>query len=130
MVEQEEEDHLTTIFKKQKAFDETVQQDLNKLDLDQKISNKCKAIIHEAVELDRLTNWKWWKDKQYFDIDEATAELIDIMFFVVSTAIDLGMSPQDFFDMYNTKYDINVFRQNKRHELQSLSKIRGDRFQE
>ena len=30
-------------------------------DTEGRISALCTAMIHEAVELQRTTNWKWWK---------------------------------------------------------------------
>ena len=38
--------------------------------------------MHEAVELQRTTNWKWWKTPTEFDQNEAREELIDIWHFV------------------------------------------------
>ena len=39
--------------------------------------------MHEAVELQRTTNWKWWKMPTEFNQKEAREELIDIWHFVV-----------------------------------------------
>ena len=109
-------DKLNIIFSKQKEFDENLPSPnkINVIPLDEKINAKCQAIIHEAIELQRLTNWKWWKDPHDFNKEEAKEELIDIMFFVVSAAIDMGMTPEDFFQEYLKKYIINIQRQTKR----------------
>ncbi len=70
------------------------------------------AIIHEAVELQRLTNWKWWKKKPIeFDESEAKEELIDIWHFVVDASIELGMTPPHILDEYLKKNQINKDRQ-------------------
>ena len=119
-------DKLNIIFSKQIQFDLSVNDRLLGLPIDQKVSNKCIAIIHEAVELQRLTNWKWWKDEKEFPLEEAKEELIDIMFFVVSAAIDMGMTPEDFFQEYLNKWLINEDRQmlrkreQKEEELEKL----------
>lgn len=69
------------------------------------------AIIHEAVELQRLTNWKWWKKPTGFDITSAREELIDIWHFVVQASIELGMTPSDILEEYSKKNKVNRDRQ-------------------
>lgn len=78
---------------------------------EERISALCTAIIHEAVELQRLTNWKWWKKPVEFDESEAKEELIDIWHFVVDASIELGMTPQHILDEYLKKSQINKDRQ-------------------
>lgn len=69
------------------------------------------AIIHEAVELQRLTNWKWWKKPTPFDSAAAKEELIDIWHFVVQASIELGMGPEDILQEYKKKNKVNRDRQ-------------------
>ncbi len=76
-----------------------------------KISALSTAIIHEAVELQRLTNWKWWKRPMPFDATAAREELIDVWHFVVQASIELGMSPSDIVSDYTRKNVINRERQ-------------------
>src|SRR5881397_3179455 len=52
-----------------------------------RVSALSTAIIHEAVELQRLTSWKWWKKPAPFDSKAAREELIDIWHFVVQASI-------------------------------------------
>src|SRR5215208_1323907 len=54
-------DKLDTIFSIQKEL--TSMMDLSRYPptVDGKVSALSTAIIHEAIELQRLTNWKWWK---------------------------------------------------------------------
>jgi dimeric dUTPase (all-alpha-NTP-PPase superfamily) len=85
------------------------------LSKEERISALCTAIIHEAVELQRLTNWKWWKKMMEFDENEAKEELIDIWHFVVDASIELGMMPQDILDEYLEKNQINKDRQKNRY---------------
>ena len=62
------------------------------------------SVLHEAVEFQRLTEWKWWKKKPVeFDESEAKEELIDIWHFVVDASIELGMTPQHILDEYLRK---------------------------
>ena len=80
-------------------------------DLDGRISSLCTAIIHEAIELQLLTNWKWWKTPRNLDIHKAKEELIDIWHFVIQTSIELKLSPQEIFEEYKKKHNIDVKRQ-------------------
>jgi dimeric dUTPase (all-alpha-NTP-PPase superfamily) len=79
---------------------------------DKKIHLLCVAIMHEAAELDRLTNWKWWKrSTKQFDQQEAREELVDIVHFVLQAAIELGMTPEEIMAQYMSKSNVNVERQ-------------------
>lgn len=83
--------------------------------VEERISCLCTAIIHEAVELQRLTNWKWWKTKVDFDERDAREELIDIWHFVVQASIELNVSPQNILDEYRRKNEINRRRHLERY---------------
>jgi dimeric dUTPase (all-alpha-NTP-PPase superfamily) len=76
-----------------------------------KISALSTAIVHEAVELQRLTDWKWWKRPATFDNEAAKEELIDIWHFVVQASIELGMSPSEIVEEYVKKNKVNRDRQ-------------------
>ncbi len=80
-------------------------------DIEGRISALSTAIMHEAVELQRTTNWKWWKVPAGFDKAEAREELIDIWHFVVQASLELGLGPDDVLDEYRKKNEINVERQ-------------------
>lgn len=80
--------------------------------VDKKIHLLCVAIMHETAELDRLTNWKWWKrNTKQFEEHEAREELIDIIHFVIQAAIELGMTPEEIMKQYMSKSNVNVERQ-------------------
>ncbi len=81
------------------------------LSKEERLSALCTAIIHEAVELQRLTNWKWWKKTVEFDKNHATEELIDIWHFVIDASIELEMTPYDILTAYIAKNQINRDRQ-------------------
>jgi|ERR687888_325106 dimeric dUTPase (all-alpha-NTP-PPase superfamily) len=121
-----DEDMLETIFQKQKELHQAIMtcspsigsqysKKFLSLSKEERISALCTAIIHEAVELQRLTNWKWWKKMIEFDENEAKEELIDIWHFVVDASIELGMMPQDILDEYLEKNQINKDRQKNRY---------------
>ena len=105
------EDMLAAIFRKQKEYVSMIKHDRFPATKEEGISNLCTAIIHEAVELQRLTNWKWWKTPVNFDEKKAREELIDIWHFVVHASIELGMEPKDILDEYQKKNLVNRQRQ-------------------
>ncbi|HEX2014732.1 MAG TPA: dUTPase, partial [Nitrososphaera sp.] len=79
--------------------------------VEDRVSALSTAIIHEAAELQRLTNWKWWKRPVPFDAAAAKEELIDIWHFVVQASMELGMSPADIVNEYTKKNMVNRERQ-------------------
>jgi dimeric dUTPase (all-alpha-NTP-PPase superfamily) len=100
-------DKLDRIFQLQKDLASFISSDRYPQTKEERVSALCTAITHEAIELQRLTNWKWWKNKVKFDEDQAREELIDIWHFVVQTAIELDISPKSIFDEYLKKNRIN-----------------------
>jgi dimeric dUTPase (all-alpha-NTP-PPase superfamily) len=104
-------DSLETVFSMQKEL--TSMMDLSRYpnSAEGRVSALSTAIIHEAVELQRLTSWKWWKRPAPFDSAAAKEELIDIWHFVVQASIDLGMTPSDIVEEYSKKNMVNRNRQ-------------------
>ena len=105
------EDRLDTIFKLQKGLAEMMNFDRYPKDSEGRISALCIAIIHEAVELQRTTNWKWWKMATNFNEAEAKEELIDIWHFVVQASLEINLTPDDIVKEYKKKNEINRERQ-------------------
>ena len=89
------DDKLEMIFTLQKNLERMMNVDRYPKEMQGKISALCTAIIHEAVELQMMTSWKWWKKPIPFDEAAAREELIDIWHFVVQASIELNMTPGD-----------------------------------
>ena len=105
------EDKLDSIFAMQKGLEDMMNLDRYPKDTEGKVSALCTAIIHEAVELQRTTNWKWWKTPTEFNEAEAREELIDIWHFVVQASLELNLTPDDILKEYERKNEINRQRQ-------------------
>ena len=105
------EDKLDSIFAMQKSLADMMNLDRYPKDIEGKVSALCTAIMHEAVELQRTTNWKWWKTPTAFDEAEAREELIDIWHFVVQASLELNLTPEDILKEYERKNEINRQRQ-------------------
>ena len=104
-------DRLETIFKLQRGLSEMMKLDRYPKDSEGRVSALSTAIMHEAVELQRTTNWKWWKTPTEFNGAEAREELIDIWHFVVQASLELNLSPDDIVTEYKRKNEINRKRQ-------------------
>ena len=105
------EDRLDSIFAMQKGLENMMNLDRYPKDTEGKVSALCTAIMHEAVELQRTTNWKWWKIPTEFNEAEAREELIDIWHFVVQASLELNLTPDDILKEYERKNEINRQRQ-------------------
>ena len=105
------EDRLDSIFSMQKGLADMMNLDRYPKDTEGKVSALCTAIMHEAVELQRTTNWKWWKTPTEFNEADAREELIDIWHFVVQASLELNLSPDDILKEYERKNEINRQRQ-------------------
>jgi len=104
-------DSLETIFSIQKELASMMDLSRYPDSIDARVSALCTAMVHEAIELQRLTSWKWWKKPTPFDTEAAKEELIDIWHFIVQASIELGMTPADVVNVYKRKNSINRERQ-------------------
>jgi dimeric dUTPase (all-alpha-NTP-PPase superfamily) len=104
-------DKLESLFSLQKGLAEMMNLDRYPKDTEGRVASLCTAIIHEAVELQRTTNWKWWKKPTPFNVDDAKEELIDIWHFVVQASLELNLTPDDIVAEYKRKNQINRERQ-------------------
>jgi dimeric dUTPase (all-alpha-NTP-PPase superfamily) len=110
-VSEKYEDRLKSIFALQKGLENMMNLKRYPKDPEGRIAALCTAIIHEAVELQRTTNWKWWKNPTPFNKAEAKEELIDIWHFVVQASLELNLTPDDILEEYKRKNQINRDRQ-------------------
>ena len=106
-------DALEIIFKLQKELAQITTSTRYPPVKEERISLLATAMVHEAIELQRLTNWKWWKKPTKFDQIRAREEVIDLWHFLVQTSIELGMTPNEILDEYLKKNQINKERQEK-----------------
>ena len=105
------EDRLEEIFSLQKGLTEMMNLDRYPDGIEGRVSALCTAMIHEAIELQRTTNWKWWKKPMEFNQAEAREELTDIWHFLVQASLELGLTPDDILKEYQRKNEINRQRQ-------------------
>jgi len=105
------EDKLESIFALQKGLASMMNLDRYPKDVEGRVATLCTAIVHEAIELQRTTNWKWWKKPTPFNMADAKEELIDIWHFVVQASLELNLTPDDIVKEYKRKNEINRNRE-------------------
>ena len=110
-VSEKYKDRLESIFALQQGLADMMNLERYPNDPEGRVAALCTAIIHEAVELQMTTNWKWWKNPTPFNTAEAKEELIDIWHFVVQASLELGLTPDDILEEYKRKNQINRDRQ-------------------
>ena len=103
-------DKLDTLLEMQRELSLELMTDRYPSMVQERIELLSTAIIHEAIELQRLTNWKWWKKPVGFDTDNAKEELIDIWHFMLQASIELGMTSDDILSYYSRKNIVNKER--------------------
>ena len=75
------------------------------------VLNYTRAMQQEIAELIDSVPWKWWAKYQKFDEQNARVEVVDLFHFLVSIAQVLGMSPEDVYQAYLKKNQVNHQRQ-------------------
>jgi dimeric dUTPase (all-alpha-NTP-PPase superfamily) len=103
-------DKLETLLEMQRELSLELMTDRYPSMVQERIELLSTAIIHEAIELQRLTNWKWWKKPVGFDTENAKEELIDIWHFMLQASIELGMTSDDILSYYSRKNIVNKER--------------------
>ena len=108
------QDKLDEIFHLQQQLNKKIGVDTTSLDEEGKtkwLLNYTRAMQQELAELTDSVPWKWWAKYQKFDEQNAKVEVIDLFHFLISMAQVLGMTPQDVFEAYTKKHQVNVQRQ-------------------
>ena len=71
------------------------------------------ALVHEAIELQRETNWKWWKKESALNNDKIQEEIIDVWHFLIQLSIEAGLDSKKLVEKYVQKNEENLKRQVK-----------------
>lgn len=107
-------DKLEQIFELQAALNQRIGVRLENLSEEEQakwVLNYTRAMQQELAELVDSVPWKWWAKYQKFDHQNARVEVIDLFHFLVSLAQVLGMSPDDVYQAYVKKNQVNHARQ-------------------
>ena len=107
-------DKLDTIFKMQDTLNHRIGVVTENLSEEEKIKwvlNYTRAMQQEIAELIDSVPWKWWAKYQEFDEQNAKVEIIDLFHFLISLAQVMGMTPDDVYNAYVKKNQVNHNRQ-------------------
>lgn len=107
-------DKLDEIFRMQEALNLRIGVDTRHMTDEQRQQwtlNYCRAMSQEVAELTDSVPWKWWAKYQTFDKQNARVEVVDMLHFLVSLALVLEMTPEDFYAAYAKKHSVNLARQ-------------------
>ncbi|MDR2664386.1 MAG: dUTPase [Puniceicoccales bacterium] len=80
------------------------------------ILDYARAMQQEIAELVDSLPWKWWAKYQRFDLQNARVEVVDILHFLISMAIALGMDADDLYEKFCKKNEVNHMRQDGGYE--------------
>ena len=107
-------DKLDTIFKMQDTLNQrigVVTENLSEEEKTKWVLNYTRAMQQELAELIDSVPWKWWAKYQEFDEQNAKVEIIDLFHFLISLAQVMGMTPDDVYNAYVKKNQVNHNRQ-------------------
>ena len=107
-------DMLHNIFEMQEKLNERIgvkTATMNDSERQTWILNYCRAMTQELAELTDCVPWKWWAKYQKFDKQNAVVEVVDMLHFLVSLALVLGLKAEDVYGCYMQKNLVNFKRQ-------------------
>ena len=83
----------------------------------ERIFRLCSFLIHEAVELQQETKWKWWKAPENYKIDyeNRNVEIADLWHVLIQLSIEAGLTADDVMWHFNKKHEANIKRQEDRY---------------
>ena len=107
-------DKLDTIFEMQDTLNQrigVVTENLSEEEKTKWVLNYTRAMQQEIAELIDSVPWKWWAKYQEFDEQDAKVEIVDLFHFLISLAQVMGMTPDDVYNAYVKKNQVNHNRQ-------------------
>ncbi|HYF99091.1 MAG TPA: dUTPase [Candidatus Saccharimonadales bacterium] len=69
------------------------------------------ALLHEVIELQRETGWKWWKTDNGIEDQRIKEEIIDLWHFLIQLSIEAGLDSELLVSKYIEKNKENTKRQ-------------------
>jgi dimeric dUTPase (all-alpha-NTP-PPase superfamily) len=120
----ENPDRLAELFRLQKDLNDRVgvhTDGMTQKDQQEWLLHYCRAMSQEIAELTDCVPWKWWAKYQTFDHQNARVEVVDMLHFLISAALVLGMNANDLFEAYTKKHRLNLDRQQSGYTVKDES---------
>ena len=114
------EDKLEFLLKEQMQLAQEIDQNRNKMQnvyktpevfAGYRIFMLSSALLHEVMELQRETNWKWWKTPRKVSMESCQEEVIDMWHFLLQLSMEVGMDANTIVTKYLQKKKKNINRQ-------------------
>lgn len=108
------QDKLDEIFRLQRELNLRIGVNTDQMNDEERqrwVLDYCRAMSQEIAELTDSTPWKWWAKYQAFDKQNARVEVVDLLHFLISLAQVLEMTPEQIYDAYTKKHQVNIARQ-------------------
>jgi dimeric dUTPase (all-alpha-NTP-PPase superfamily) len=115
-------DKLEEIFRLQDQLNQRIGMNAAALTDEERVKwvlNYTRAMTQEIAELVDSVPWKWWAKYQTFDVQNARVEVVDLFHFLISIAQVLGMSPDDVYQAYVKKNQVNHQRQDSGYTVKN-----------
>ena len=115
-------DKLDTIFEMQDTLNQrigVVTENLSEEEKTKWVLNYTRAMQQEIAELIDSVPWKWWAKYQEFDEQNAKVEIVDLFHFLISLAQVMGMTPDDVYNAYVKKNQVNHNRQESGYRIKT-----------
>ncbi len=106
-------DKLDVIFGLQKKLDTEIVETRGLTDIskDEWVQKEILAMLSELAELLAEVNFKWWKNPKEINYDNVKDEIVDIVHFIASTSLKVGMDADEMYERYINKNEENFKRQ-------------------
>lgn len=106
-------DKLDVIFGLQKKLDTEIVETrgLTGITKDEWVQKEILAMLSELAELLAEVNFKWWKNPKEINYDNVKDEIVDIVHFIASTSLKVGMDADEMYERYINKNEENFKRQ-------------------
>lgn len=109
-------DKLDKIFKLQKELDDKIIKERNiNFTKEEWVKNEVLAIMSELAEILDEVNYKWWKNPKEINEEALKEEVIDVIHFVISLSLKIGLSSNELFQVYLEKNKVNIKRQEENY---------------
>jgi hypothetical protein len=115
-------DKLDEIFKRQESLQKAYGGDVRSQGYRNEVTL---AAITELVECLQEQPWRWWRNDKVMNREKAVEELIDAQHHIVNIALSLGMTSDEFFDVYIKKNERNLERPDHNRKASQIQDARS-----
>lgn len=104
---------VTDLFLRQAWIQREVYPKFMEMTWQERFSDNIKHLMHEAVEVERETNFKHWKAFKAVNANELKGELADVFIFFMNLCNEAEFNVEELVEKVAAKQNINIERQRK-----------------